>query len=121
MEKSRGLAIHNGVEIVSRERSIPIQQAMDWLGDYCNKLARGFLIDLASVPTWGADVDTRVSAYINGLGQWVRGIDDWHFESARYFGSEAAIVKQTRIVTLIPRSRGYVAHRPRRGSTYDTM
>ncbi|KAF5349098.1 hypothetical protein D9756_009518 [Leucocoprinus leucothites] len=121
MEKSRGLATHNGVEILMRERNIPLQRAMDWLGGYCNELADGFLIDLKSVPSWGANVDQRVSTYINGLGQWVRGIDDWHFESMRYFGSEAPIVKQTRKATLIPPSRGYVSRHPRRGSTHDTL
>ncbi|KAJ3576387.1 hypothetical protein NP233_g482 [Leucocoprinus birnbaumii] len=108
MEKSRGLATHNGVEILIHERHITLQNAMDWLGDYCNEIAEAFLADMKSVPSWGADVDTRVFLYIDGLGQWVRGIDDWHFESARYFGSEAAIVKQTRVATITPPSRGYV-------------
>jgi hypothetical protein len=124
MEQSRGLAIHNAVEVVMRERKMSLQAAMDWLGKYCDELAENFLLDLAILPSWGAEVDSRVSAYINGLGQWVRGIDDWHFESARYFGSEAPTVKQTRIATLIPPSRGYVSrrsNRPRRGSQYDTL
>ncbi|KAF5349193.1 hypothetical protein D9756_009520 [Leucocoprinus leucothites] len=89
-------------------KKIPLQEAMDWLGDYCDELVDSFLVNLKSVPSWGAEVDRRASVYINGLGQWVRGIDGWHFESTRYFGSEAPIVKQTRIATLIPSSRGYV-------------
>ncbi|KXN86841.1 Delta(6)-protoilludene synthase [Leucoagaricus sp. SymC.cos] len=121
MEKSRGLAIHNGVEIVMRERNISIQEAMDWLGNYCNELAGSFLIEFESLPSWGPDVDARVAKYVNGLGQWVRGIDDWHFESARYFGSAGPVIKQTRIAGLAPPSRGYVSRCSRRGSTYDTM
>ncbi|KXN86840.1 Delta(6)-protoilludene synthase [Leucoagaricus sp. SymC.cos] len=120
MEKSRGLAIHNGVEIVMRERNISIQEAMNWLGNYCDGLADSFLIELESLPSWGADVDARVTKYVNGLGQWVRGIDDWHFESARYFGSAGPDTKKTRIARFAPPSRGYVSRCPRRGSAHDT-
>ncbi|KAJ3561398.1 hypothetical protein NP233_g10215 [Leucocoprinus birnbaumii] len=112
MESFRGLTMHNGVEILVRERNITVQNAVDWLGDYCNEVADKFLTELKSVPSWGADVDQRVALYIGGLGQWVRGMDDWHFESARYFGSDPATVKQTRVVTVAPPSRGYMGRHP---------
>lgn len=108
MEKSRGLAVHNSVEVVMHEQQISIQEAMDWLGGYCDEIIEGFLADLLAIPSWGPDLDRRVAVCVNGLGQWVRGMDDWHFESGRYFGSDGPVIKQTRITTLRPPSHGYL-------------
>lgn len=46
--------------------------------------------------------------YVDGLGQWVRGNDDWTFESHRYFGDKGLEIQKTRLMTLLPASNGFV-------------
>ncbi|EPE04338.1 terpenoid synthase [Ophiostoma piceae UAMH 11346] len=40
--------------------------------------------------------------YVEGLGNWVRGNDQWSFESLRYFGKNGPQVQKTRLVELTP-------------------
>ena len=108
MEKARGLELHNSVELVMHEQGLDIQGAIDWLELYAAGVHAGFLDNVANLPSWGKDVDRRVEIYINGLAQWVRGYDDWAFESGRYFGNKGLEVQKTRIVSLLPSSKGLV-------------
>jgi Delta6-protoilludene synthase len=34
------------------------------------------------------------------IGQWIRGHDEWNFESERYFGSRGPEIQKTRKVYL---------------------
>ena len=108
MEKSRGLELHNAVELVMHEQGLDIQGAIDWLERYLAGVHAGFLDNVAHMPSWGEDVDRRVNIYVNGIAQWVRGSDDWTFESGRYYGNEGLEVKKTRIMSLLPPSEGFV-------------
>lgn len=108
MEKSRGLEFHNAVELVMVEQELDIQGVIDWLEKYANGVLAGFLANVDSIPSWGPDIDKRVNIYIDGLAQWVRGNDDWTFESGRYFGDRGLEVQKNRIMTLLPPSKGFV-------------
>lgn len=108
MEKSRGLELHNSVELVMKERDLDIQGAIDWLERYAAGVHAGFLDNVAQLPSWGEETDKKVKVYVNGLAQWIRGNDDWTFESGRYFGSKGLEIQKTRVMTLLPPSTGYV-------------
>lgn len=108
MEKSRGLEVHNSVESVMHEHGFDIQSAIDWLECYVAGVRVEFLDNIANMPSWGEDIDRRVKIYIDGIAQWVRGNDDWTFESGRYFGNKGPEIRETRIVTLLPSSNGFV-------------
>ncbi|KAF8902796.1 isoprenoid synthase domain-containing protein [Gymnopilus junonius] len=47
--------------------------------DVLNK--RGF-------PSFGEDLDRQIADYIERLGQWIRGQDEWNFCSGRYSGED---------------------------------
>ena len=108
MEKARGLELHNSVELVMHEHGLDIQGAIDWLERYAAGVHAGFLDNVTKMPSWGEDVDRRVDIYINGIAQWVRGNDDWTFESGRYFGDKGLEIQKTRIMSLLPSSEGFV-------------
>ena len=106
MEKSRGIELHNSVELVMKEQNLEVQGAIDWLERYAAGVHAAFLDNVAKVPSWGEAIDERVNIYIDGLAQWVRGSNDWAFESGRYFGSKGSEIRQTRVMTLLPPSVG---------------
>ncbi|KAF8151498.1 terpenoid synthase [Crassisporium funariophilum] len=108
MEKSRGLEFHNSVELVMNEQNLNVQGAIDWLQRYAADVHTGFLANVENIPSWGADVDRRVKMYIDGLAQWVRGNDDWTFESGRYFGNKGLEIQKSRVMNLLPPSSGFV-------------
>jgi hypothetical protein len=108
MEKARGLELHNSVELVMREHNLDIQGAVDWLEKYALGVHEAFLENVAKMPSWGQDVDKRVKMYVDGLAQWIRGNDDWTFESGRYFGDKGLEIQKTRIMSLLPTAKGYV-------------
>ncbi|KAF8900877.1 terpenoid synthase [Gymnopilus junonius] len=107
---SRGLELHNSVELVMVERNLDVQGAINWLEQYTNGVSASFLDNVANMPSWGEDVDRRVKIYTDGIAQWVRGNDDWTFESGRYFGSKGLEVQKSRIMKLhlAARSVGYI-------------
>ncbi|KAF9530787.1 terpenoid synthase [Crepidotus variabilis] len=108
MEKARGLELHNSVELVMKEQGVNVQGAINWLERYAAGVHAGFLENVAQMPSWGEQTDKKVKTYIDGLAQWIRGNDDWTFESGRYFGSKGLEIQKTRVMTLLPPSRGYV-------------
>jgi len=108
MEKSRGLELHNSVELVMKEQNLGVQGAIDWIERYTAVLHESFLANVANLPSWSEDVDKRVEIYVNCLGQWIRGNDDWTFESGRYFGDKGLLVQKNRLVAILPPSTGYV-------------
>ena len=109
MEKARGLESHNAVELVMRERGLDVQGAIDWLDRYIADALAGFLDNATNMPSWGKDIDRQVKIYIDGVAQWVRGTDDWTFESGRYFGSKGLEVQKTRVMSLQAPSKGFAA------------
>ena len=89
-----------------QEQDLCVQGAINWLESYAACVHDDFLANLTNLPSWGEDVDRRVKIYIDGLGQWVRGNDDWTFEGGRYFGDKGSLVRRTRIMILLPPSSG---------------
>jgi hypothetical protein len=108
MEKSRGLELNNSVELVMKERNIDIQSAIDWIEGLLAGVRAAFLENISHIPSWGEELDKKVKVYIDGLAQWVRGSDDWTFESGRYFGTKGAEIKISRKTALLPPSTGYI-------------
>ncbi|KAF8968469.1 terpenoid synthase [Flammula alnicola] len=98
MEKARVMVEHD----------LDVQSAIDWLERYAAGVHAGFLDNVANMPSWGEAVDRRVKMYIDGIAQWVRGNDDWTFESGRYFGTKGLEVQKTRVMTLLPPTKGFV-------------
>ncbi|KAF5346490.1 hypothetical protein D9756_010111 [Leucocoprinus leucothites] len=108
MERSRGLNWHNAVMLVMREQNISLPEAMEWILNYGQRVVKSFNANVAALPSWGPDVDRRVQIYVAGIAQNIRGVDDWTFESHRYFGSKGLEIKLTRTMSPFPPARGFV-------------
>ncbi|KDR73462.1 hypothetical protein GALMADRAFT_72334 [Galerina marginata CBS 339.88] len=100
LEKSRGLELHNSVELVMVEQNLEVQGAVKWLEQYGEGVLAAFLDNVANMPSWDIETDQSVKIFIDGIAQWVRANDDWSFESARYFGNKGLEIKKTRALTL---------------------
>lgn len=54
------------------------------------------------IPSWGPEIDRQVALYVQGLEDWIIANGVWSFETKRYFGEEAQLVRKTRQVKLLP-------------------
>ncbi|KAI1797175.1 terpenoid synthase [Ganoderma leucocontextum] len=110
VEQARG-DTHNMVQVVMHRHNLPLQAAVDYVGDLTNSSILRFEQDRRNLPSWGEKIDRDVALYVQGLQDWMVGALHWSFsDSARYFGSDGALVKQSRIVILRPRPTGTVEH-----------
>ncbi|KAI0293867.1 terpenoid synthase [Multifurca ochricompacta] len=106
IEQSRGDADHNIITVVMQEKKTDVQGAMDWVGEHHKKLEAKFMkIYENDIPKFGEPVDSELAQYVDGFAIWVRGNDQWNFESGRYFGSKAQEIQKTRCATLLPKAR----------------
>ncbi|KAG5719892.1 Pentalenene synthase [Termitomyces sp. T112] len=103
VEQARGDDGHNIVTIVMHQEKIGLDEAMKWIDDYYSKLVCKFLNDLNYVPAFGEGFQSELERYLDGLGNWVRANDCWHFESHRYFAESGVDIQQSRKVVLLPR------------------
>ncbi|KAG6817797.1 Alpha-muurolene synthase [Tephrocybe sp. NHM501043] len=102
VEQSRG-DTHNMIVILMKYHGKTLQEAVNYVGDLCKKTIEGFVEDRAQLPSWGPEVDEMVQRYVDGLQDWIVGSLHWSFKTHRYFGTEGKVVKDTRIVHLLPR------------------
>jgi hypothetical protein len=58
---------------------------MLWVEDFLLGAAERFHAALAALPQWEEPLNSQTMEHCDGLGQWVRTLDDWSFESERYF------------------------------------
>lgn len=108
MERSRGLNWHNAVMLVMREHDLSLPEAMDWILKYGQKVVKSFNANVAVLPSWGPEIDRKVQIYVHGIAQNIRGVDDWTFESHRYFGARGPEIKATRVMYPFPPGCGFV-------------
>ncbi|KAJ7834026.1 terpenoid synthase [Mycena olivaceomarginata] len=100
-------ADYNIVTIITSNCQTDIAGAIKWISHRNDELVGRFLEtkeDILNhrngVPSWGEDIDIQVAKYIDGLGQWIRGHDEWSFNSERYFGDKGLEIQQTRTVVI---------------------
>lgn len=102
VEQARG-HISNIVTVLMAQHGIDLQTAMDLAGDLRNQAIDKFREHKAKLPSWGPGVDRDVAAYIRGLEFCCSGHLHWSFATARYHGKQGAQVRETRLVTLLPK------------------
>lgn len=89
---------------IMTEHHLDLQNALHWLGTYTDGVISRFLSHVKRIPSWGPAIDRRVQVYIDGLGTWVRGNDDWSYETKRYHGDAGPKIREDRILRLSQRS-----------------
>lgn len=75
---------HNLVVILQRERQLSQTQASIAAIKMVNDRVQDYLHLEQRLPSFGADVDSQLKSYLNGLHLWMRGNLDWSLESGRY-------------------------------------
>ena len=104
--------------------NLNLNDAIQWLSDYNDQSIDNFMrvrklvLHQEGFPSWGQHIDSQISDYIDGLGNWIRGHDEWEFASgryvanliwffetpnqvkSRYFGSTGAEIQRTRKVVI---------------------
>lgn len=104
VEQARGDDNHNAIALVMHHNKTDVQGAVDWVSNWLKDLEARFM-DLYEnkMPKFGEPVDTELGQYVDGIGNWVRANDQWHFESERYLGKKGLEIQKTRWVTLLPK------------------
>lgn len=114
IERARGHALHNILTAIMYEKNMPVQEAAAWYNDWHNEMLAEFMtlrdeIDDLVRTQYGDSIAAQVRFYVDGLGRWIRGSDDWHFEGERHFGSLGPEIQKTREVLMLSRVDASVA------------
>ncbi|KAG9316107.1 terpenoid synthase [Chiua virens] len=103
LEQRRGDDLHNLITCVMHEHRTDVNGAMLWVEDFLLGVQERFHAAKAALPQWEEPLNSQVNAYYDGLGQWVRGSDDWSHESERYFGNKGHEIKENKWMSLLPK------------------
>lgn len=73
MEQAKGHHGNNIVTVLMKEKKIGLQDAADYIGEYCHELMNDFLDAKASIGSFGPTVDAQIRRFIHGLECWIVG------------------------------------------------
>ncbi|KAG9318942.1 terpenoid synthase [Chiua virens] len=104
MEQLRGDDGHNIITVVMHEHGTDVNGAMLWVEDFLLGAQERFCVAKTALPEWDEPLNSQVQEYCDGLGQWVRALDEWSFESERYFGRKGPEIKKNRWMLLLPKN-----------------
>ncbi|EGN95045.1 hypothetical protein SERLA73DRAFT_61540 [Serpula lacrymans var. lacrymans S7.3] len=96
VERDTGHRVHNIVTNVMHEMHSDIHGAMHWIEMRHASLVERYMKTMKRVPLAGPELER----YVWGVGNWVRAIDCWYFESERYFGKHGLQIQKERWVDL---------------------
>ncbi|KAI9438411.1 terpenoid synthase [Russula earlei] len=108
IEQAAGHGGHNIITVVMNENGVNLDAALDWVSEYHEQVLSQFQAQYRILPSWGPTIDLKVSAYVERLAYFIRGIDCWAFETERYFGKKGREIQKDRIVNLLPRAEAVV-------------
>lgn len=103
IEQAAGHGGHNIITVVMNEKKVNLDGALDWVAEYHGQVLSEFQAQYQMLPSWEPVIDQKVKMYVERLGQFIRGIDCWAFETERYFGTKGREVQKQRLVTLLPK------------------
>ncbi|KIY69075.1 terpenoid synthase [Cylindrobasidium torrendii FP15055 ss-10] len=100
---------YNAVTVVTKHLKTDLAGAIQWISDYHDRSIESFMRARKAIiartegtSQWSEEDHKQVLRYIDGLGLFVRGHDEWYFDSHRYFGEKAEEVRRTRKVVIEP-------------------
>ncbi|KAJ5247787.1 terpene cyclase [Penicillium chermesinum] len=105
-EEKEGV-IHNLVA-VCRNAGMSAQAAFDHLGYMLQTRYRDWYLALASLPSWGNEIDAEVQNYIRGVQNVVKANLHWSFSSGRYFGDAVHEVRKTKKIRVQKRETDFI-------------
>ncbi|KAG8855037.1 hypothetical protein FRB96_007232 [Tulasnella sp. 330] len=94
----------NIIETTMKQKSCSLQEAMDFAGKLVTDRVKLFADCKQKLPSFGsARIDHEVQQYLGICEDWMTAGFHWSLRSDRYFGNDAAEVKRTRVVKLLPK------------------
>ncbi|KAF8176079.1 terpenoid synthase [Pholiota molesta] len=99
-------ADYNAVTVVMKNNNTDVAGGIQWISDTHDDIVEHFLkvrddvLNKRGFPSFGEELDRQVAEYVEGLGIWIRGHDEWNFGSGRYFGNEGLEIQKTRKVII---------------------
>ena len=60
-----------------KQKGLDVQEAIDFVGEYCRGCIDRFENDRQQLPSWGPEVDKMVAQYVDGMQNWIVGESDW--------------------------------------------
>ena len=94
IEQASGHGGHNIVTVIMNEKAVDLDGALNWLAEYHGQVLSNFQAQYCLLPAWGPAVDADVSAFVERLASWIRGIDYLPLETEGYLGAEGPKVKR---------------------------
>jgi hypothetical protein len=61
------------ITILMKYHGHTLQSAVDYMGRLCSETIANFEVQRNLLPSWGAEVDADIAAYIQGLQDWIVG------------------------------------------------
>ncbi|CAE6435561.1 unnamed protein product [Rhizoctonia solani] len=92
---------HNLVCIAMHHNNLDLDGAIEFVNQLTRKRLDEYVEIKANLPSFGSGLDEQVARYLEGIEYCVQGFIDWTFMTPRYFGSEAAKVKETGVVNIM--------------------
>ncbi|KAF8752969.1 Terpenoid synthase [Rhizoctonia solani] len=92
---------HNLVCVAMHHNSLDLAGAIDFVNQLTRKRLDEYVEIKANLPSFGSGLDEQLARYLEGIEYCVQGFIDWTFLTPRYFGAEAAQVKETGVVNII--------------------
>ncbi|KEP51734.1 terpene synthase family, metal-binding domain protein [Rhizoctonia solani 123E] len=92
---------HNFVCVAMEHNKLSLEDAIEYVNQLTRKRLDEYVEIKAKLPSFGPGIDEQVAQYLLGIEYCVQGFIDWTFVTPRYFGDEAAKVKETGIVNLM--------------------
>ncbi len=102
-EQAVGDDEHNIVTVIMKEFDLDVQEAFDEAGRLSDRKIDRFYHLYNNLPRWAESVNLDVHRFVNDMAQCVSGVMHWSYESQRYFGNRGLVVKQTRLMQMLPR------------------
>lgn len=104
-EQAVGDDEHNIVTVIMAQFGVDVQEAIDRAGELSREKTDRFNALYGLLPRWVGPVDLDVQRLADGMAQCVSGVLHWSYESHRYFGTRGLVVKRTRTLRLLPRTK----------------
>lgn len=94
---------HNIITIIMQQFVLGLQDAFDYSEQLNRVKMERFYTLYGRLPRWMGPVDLEVQKLVDGMAQCVSGVMHWSYESERYFGKRGLVIKESRVLSLLPK------------------
>ncbi|KAK6859505.1 terpenoid synthase [Apiospora arundinis] len=102
-EQAVGDDEHNIITVIMQQFGLGLQDAFDYSEQLNRVKMERFYTLYGRLPRWMGPVDLEVQKLVDGMAQCVSGVMHWSYESERYFGKRGLLIKESRVLSLLPK------------------